>query len=1499
MKVKRRIKRWTGEESTWITIPWITQISLSFINFINLNNLNIVSNEPLSNSSLDEWIVEWGSALLLVLFLYVCKASTVLLHRVMIFSLRNLSEPKSINSVNVYKLWYRIQKWATRNLNGSVNNHEKNEERNNIEDKCSNITYTKNIISSINNKKEENILVKHLIIMSKKISQKINKTFNFKGNTRFYFLGGGLGRIRTFHIKPFCLITNEKILSIMILLLLLCQGVESNPGPPGTLEFLTYNCNGLGDQKKLRRLLNKLDKKVNRGAIILLQETHIVNTSNLSSMWKHKYLSNCKRTNAAGVMILFSGKYEVRQELYDNDGRHILAVLSYEEKNIIISNAYFPNDHKEGIKFAEEVYCKVLEAQSDFPDNLTVCAGDYNTCLTTEDSFGRVGSQNEKLLAEVIQNNNEITALGDAYRTIHKKEGFTWNRGGIYSRLDYIFISRCALQLVVEAKTDWAFESSDHAAVSVNINNNEIKKGPGIVKVNANIMDDPKITEEIAKELQEMMRQTDDSWNPHASLEFLKVSIRTILAEKVSERRKQTRDAISEKEEEQNQMEDIKIKLLIKQNIPKEQMSERTNNINRAIENLKSSIQILRKEMDDKMTFYSRAKWFEYGEKSNKFFLNLNKSKQNQKLISKIKDGEKEYFGHEQTSKGITNFYRNLYAYKPRESDARDEGFYDNSPKLTEDNKEFMEKEINLNDLKESLATCSDSAPGPDGIPYSVYKKLWFIAGPIILKAWQHSLEVGRLPPSHLESVITLLPKEGKDTSDIKNWRPITLSNCDAKIITKAIAIKISKVLESIIDVSQTAYVPGRSITDNLRANAFYKNYCKKNNVDAVLVSLDAKKAFDSVNHNYIAETLKAYGFGDNFLKVFRTLYNDITARIMVNGFASEKIKIERGVKQGDALSCALFILCIDPVIRNINENKNIKQVKITSGRSIRKKINLKAAAYADDISVICEKDRCSIQTVFDEYEKLTRLSGLELNADKTEILILNKETSETMTITYNDQIINIASVPKLKICGIYFCVDDREEYNLNVITKIEKLCYKIKSWIPRHLTMEGKSLIVKTFGISQIIYNMQACSFDDKELVTIERIIFKFLWSTNENHDGIDRIKRSIMKNDYEHGGMKITDMESLNRSLKLRQFIRAKNSTHVISRIQNWLTNGNESCQSTRQEYSKITSEEPICKSAQESLNLITDYNREQYEKMEDEDTETNKHLINEISSIDLLEYLKRKNSLLMICLLKTLTMNGITTLGELVQNHEFEMDSKILKVTKIIMSIFPKKFISISKCYIEGINDISENLKVIRTYENMWKDINNITVKEMQSMMKVILKKTEITNFEQKLGIDNFQENAITKFRSKCQNAKFRNLFFRLIHNDFFTHVRMYKYKMCQSDLCPRCGITETTRHLLMECRHAKNIWNLYNLVTKGDKVNKYEDLFSIGDSQCEIMIKMKIIQELIQIDRPKNWVREKIVNLIKNLMDIEKYNAIKNRKILKFNKIWNKYENLEIT
>jgi len=102
-------------------------------------------------------------------------------------------------------------------------------------------------------------------------------------------------------------ISSAIMLSLTIYLTLLMQGLERQPGPVSqrsTLSILTYNCNGLGDPKKLKRLLFKLNVLVNKGCIVFVQKMNIVDTKYLEMIWNHSFLSNCIKTNSAGVIIL-------------------------------------------------------------------------------------------------------------------------------------------------------------------------------------------------------------------------------------------------------------------------------------------------------------------------------------------------------------------------------------------------------------------------------------------------------------------------------------------------------------------------------------------------------------------------------------------------------------------------------------------------------------------------------------------------------------------------------------------------------------------------------------------------------------------------------------------------------------------------------------------------------------------------------------------------------------------------------------------------------------------------------------------------------------------------------------------------------------------------------------------------------------------------------------------------------------------------------------------
>ena len=129
------------------------------------------------------------------------------------------------------------------------------------------------------------------------------------------------------------------------------------------------------------------------------------------------------------------------------------------------------------------------------------------------------------------------------------------------------------------------------------------------------------------------------------------------------------------------------------------------------------------------------------------------------------------------------------------------------------------------------------------------------------------------LGPTHKLSFLKLIPKLGKDTQKLNNWRPITLSNCDHKIITKTYAKRLSLRMANCIKERQTAYIKGRMINDNIRAIlGSIETANLEAAVDGLVVSLDAKKAFDSVSHEFIEKCLSKFGL-DSFVPIFRILY--------------------------------------------------------------------------------------------------------------------------------------------------------------------------------------------------------------------------------------------------------------------------------------------------------------------------------------------------------------------------------------------------------------------------------------------------------------------------------------------------------------------------------------------------------------------------------------------------------------------------------------------------
>ena len=191
----------------------------------------------------------------------------------------------------------------------------------------------------------------------------------------------------------------------------------------------------------------------------------------------------------------------------------------------------------------------------------------------------------------------------------------------------------------------------------------------------------------------------------------------------------------------------------------------------------------------------------------------------------------------------------------------------------------------------------------------------------------------------------TRLVFKKSDQKNLKNWRPISLLNVDYKICSKALSSRLSLVLEKIISPDQTFSLPGRSISSNLVMLRDMLDYIERTNEPGILISLDQEKAFDRVDRTLLMNLLQHFGFGPSFCRWILTLYQGANMQIMINGWLSRKIDLQRGVRQGDSLSPMLYILCVEVLAAKIRNTPAIEGFLLPGARG--KCFNV--GQYADD----------------------------------------------------------------------------------------------------------------------------------------------------------------------------------------------------------------------------------------------------------------------------------------------------------------------------------------------------------------------------------------------------------------------------------------------------------------------------------------------------------------------------------------------------------------------
>ena len=181
-----------------------------------------------------------------------------------------------------------------------------------------------------------------------------------------------------------------------------------------------------------------------------------------------------------------------------------------------------------------------------------------------------------------------------------------------------------------------------------------------------------------------------------------------------------------------------------------------------------------------------------------------------------------------------------------------------NIPLLSSDNQKVCDTSLTLMELYDALnGMPASKTPGNDGLTKEFYIAFFDKLGPWLLKCLNFAFEKGVLTASQSQAVITLVEKNGRDKRYIKNWRPISLLNVDAKIISKVMAHRLEKVIGTLISSDQTAYVPGRFIGESVRLVSDLIEYTDIHNLPGYFLTIDIEKAFDSVDHKYLCAVLQ------------------------------------------------------------------------------------------------------------------------------------------------------------------------------------------------------------------------------------------------------------------------------------------------------------------------------------------------------------------------------------------------------------------------------------------------------------------------------------------------------------------------------------------------------------------------------------------------------------------------------------------------------------------
>lgn len=287
---------------------------------------------------------------------------------------------------------------------------------------------------------------------------------------------------------------------------------------------------------------------------------------------------------------------------------------------------------------------------------------------------------------------------------------------------------------------------------------------------------------------------------------------------------------------------------------------------------------------------------------------------------------------------------------------------------------------------------------GPDNIPPKVLK--CYELDDIILSFCNRALMDEGKPEQWSLANIIPIHKSG-DPSSADNYRGISLTSIVAKTYNRMMLNRIRDPIDPYLRYNQNGFRQKRSTTSHILALRHILEEARRNNLTAVLVFLDFKKAFDSIDRTMMFRILKAYDIPPRLLNAIKAIHSGTRAKVVTEEGDTDEFEITTGVLQGDTLAPYLFVIVLDYALRKAIEGRESDLGFTLTPRKSRRH-PAKALAdldFADDI-VLLSDDIAQAQALLTLVERECLKIGLVSNTKKTEVIAINSPLTALQSVS-------------------------------------------------------------------------------------------------------------------------------------------------------------------------------------------------------------------------------------------------------------------------------------------------------------------------------------------------------------------------------------------------------------------------------------------------------------------------------------------------------------------